>query len=88
MNALRRIAAALLLALLCLPLAGLAEALPAIGDFSPGMRRMTQAVGAGEPLFMTAQLSLKEALHIREMTVLSEILSGMTMETVTGREGD
>lgn len=71
---------ALLAALLVLLAAGaLAQTLPSVECFSPGLLAMSGAVASGAPVHLEASLDVGSALYARDLSVLSAMLDGTTI---------
>ena len=78
-----RLMAAILLAMcLVLPCAS-AQTLPDLTTFSPGLTRVSERLGRGERTEMTAQLSVRDMLYARDVSLLQAMLSG-TQLTYSG----
>ena len=74
-----RLMAAILLAMcLVLPCAS-AQTLPDLTTFSPGLTRVSERLGRGERTEMTAQLSVRDMLYARDVSLLQAMLSGMQL---------
>ena len=53
-----------------------AQTLPSVEVFSPGLIRLSEMLGRGERVQMTAQLSADEMAYARDLSVLQAMLSG------------
>lgn len=63
-------------ALLTLTAAASAQELPSNALFSPGLAAMSETLGAGGGLAVTAQFTADEALYARDISIFSDMLSG------------
>lgn len=82
----RTLLLALLLMLLCR--AAAAQTLPGIECFSPGLVRLSALEAQGAPVRAQAEFTVQQAMHARDLSVLSAMLSGTTFgyEGVPGAE--
>jgi len=53
-----------------------AQTLPDLTVFSPGLTRMSEKLGQGEKVEMTAELGVKDMLYARDVSLLQAMLSG------------
>lgn len=82
----RKAMALLAAALMTMAVAAAGQELPSIACFSPGLLRMSEALGAGDGLSTTAQFTVSEALYARDLSLLSDMLAG-TAFTYAGAPG-
>lgn len=82
--------AAVLLAawLALLPCGATAQTLPGIDCFSPGLARVAALEGEGAPVSAQAQLAVDKAMYARDLSVLADMLSGMTFEYAAAGGGE
>ncbi len=66
-------------ALLMLAAGALAQTLPSVECFSPGLLAMSEAVASGAPVHLEASLDADSALYARDLSVLSAMLDGTTI---------
>ena len=72
-------AAAAAACMLALMIAGAAaQTLPGIDCFSPGLVRVSQLEAQGAPVMAEASVTVDKAMYARDLSVLSDMLSGMT----------
>lgn len=69
---------AALLCLLMLFSCASAQTLPGVDVFSPGLLRVSEKAARGEAVAMDAQMDVNDMLYVRDVSVLSEMLSGTT----------
>ena len=79
----KRFAAALLM-MTALAGAALAETLPGIDVFSPGLEAYRTGRGRNGAASTSLTLGVDQAFYVRDMSVLSAIFSGVSLETVNG----
>ena len=60
-----------------------AQTLPDLTLFSPGLAQVSQRLGQGEQVEMTAELSVRDMLYVRDVSLLQAMLEGMQL-TYTG----
>lgn len=58
--------------------AAAAQTLPGIDCFSPGLVRVSRLEAQGAPVMAEASVTLDKAMYARDLSVLGEMLSGMT----------
>lgn len=66
-------------ALLMLAAGALAQTLPSVECFSPGLLAMSETVASGAPVHLEASLDVSSALYARDLSVLSAMLDGTTI---------
>ena len=75
--------------LLLLAACGAAEtALPGFDDFSPGYRCLSGRIASGETVAAETVIAPEAAFYIRDVSVLSDLFSGLVIETRTGTDAD
>ena len=72
----KRLMAALGLAMCLLASWASAQTLPSVEVFSPGLVRLSEKLGEGEPVQMRATMTATDMLYARDLSVLSSMLSG------------
>ena len=73
-------AAAAAVCMLALMIGGAAaQALPGIDCFSPGLVRVSELEAQGAPVTAEASVTMDKAMYARDLSVLSDMLSGMTL---------
>ena len=60
-----------------------AQTLPDLTTFSPGLAQVSQRLEQGEQVEMTAELSVRDMLYVRDVSLLQAMLEGMQL-TYTG----
>lgn len=68
----------------CLPAAALE--LPSVTCFSPGLVRVNEAVGNGADVDALAEFTVNNAFYVRDLSVLSDMLSGTVLHYTGTRE--
>ena len=69
-----------LLLMLCLLLSGAAaQTLPDLTVFSPGLTQMSEKLERGEQVEMTAELTVRDMLYARDLSLLQAMLDGMQL---------
>lgn len=76
----KRLMIALMLALCCLASGALGQTLPGVEVFSPGLVRLCEMAGSGEPVAMRATMTAADIAYARDLSVLSAMLSGTTFD--------
>ena len=71
-----RLMVAVLLAMCLMLTCASAQTLPDLTTFSPGLTRVSERLGRGERTEMTAQLSVRDMLYARDVSLLQAMLSG------------
>lgn len=61
-----------------LPCAALAQTLPSIDCFSPGLVRVGELEGKNAPVTADASITIDKAMYARDLSVLADMLDGMT----------
>ena len=72
----KRLMAALGLAMCLLASWASAQTLPSVEVFSPGLVRLSEKLGEGEPVQMRATMTATDMLYARDLSVLRSMLSG------------
>lgn len=73
--AIKRLATALLL-LLMMAAGAAAQTLPGVSVFSPGLVRLGERMAQNPPVHMEAELTIEDAFHARDLSVLRSMLRG------------
>lgn len=76
----KRLMIVLMLALCGLASAALGQTLPGVEVFSPGLVRLCEMAGSGEPVAMRATMTAADIAYARDLSVLGSMLSGTTFE--------
>ena len=71
-----RLMVAVLLAMCLMLTCASAQTLPDLTTFSPGLTRVSERLGHGERTEMTAELSVRDMLYARDVSLLQAMLSG------------
>ena len=74
-----RLMIALLLAMCLAFSCAAAQTLPDLTVFSPGLTRVSEKLGQGEQVEMTAEFDVKDMLYARDLSLLRAMLSGMQL---------
>ena len=76
----KRLMIVLMLALCGLASAALGQTLPGVEVFSPGLVRLCEMAGSGEPVAMRATMTAADIAYARDLSVLASMLSGTTFD--------
>ena len=76
----KRLMIVLMLALCCLASGALGQTLPGVEVFSPGLVRLCEMAGSGEPVAMRATMTAADIAYARDLSVLASMLSGTTFD--------
>ena len=76
----KRLMIVLMLALCGLASAALGQTLPGVEVFSPGLVRLCEMAGSGEPVAMSATMTAADIAYARDLSVLASMLSGTTFD--------
>ena len=76
----KRLMIVLMLALCGLASAALGQTLPGVEVFSPGLVRLCEMAGSGEPVALRATMTAADIAYARDLSVLASMLSGTTFE--------
>ena len=76
----KRLMIVLMLALCGLASAALGQTLPGVEVFSPGLVRLCEMAGSGEPVAMRATMTAADIAYARDLSVLASMLSGPTFD--------
>lgn len=74
-----RLMTALVLVLCLMFTCAAAQTLPDLTVFSPGLTRVSEKLGSGEAVEMTAELSVKDMLYARDVSLLQAMLDGVQL---------
>lgn len=80
--------AAAVLALMLLSGGAMAQTLPGIDCFSPGLVRVGELEGKNAPVTADASITIDKAMYARDLSVLADMLSGMTFSYAGAGEGE
>lgn len=84
----KRVLAALLLLILLAAGGAYAQELPSNAVFSPGLVRLSKMEGAGTPMHAETEIDVDKAMHARDLSVLGDMLSGMTFVYDSAQDGE
>ena len=76
----KRLMIVLMLVLCGLASAALGQTLPGVEVFSPGLVRLCEMAGSGEPVAMRATMTAADIAYARDLSVLASMLSGTTFD--------
>ena len=76
----KRLMIVLMMALCGLASAALGQTLPGVEVFSPGLVRLCEMAGSGEPVAMRATMTAADIAYARDLSVLASMLSGTTFD--------
>lgn len=76
----KRLMIVLMLVLCGLASAAVGQTLPGVEVFSPGLVRLCEMTGSGEPVAMRATMTAADIAYARDLSVLASMLSGTTFE--------
>lgn len=74
-----KLMAALMMALCLMFSCAAAQMLPDLTVFSPGLTQMSEKLGRGEAVDMTAELTVRDMLYARDLSLLQAMLDGMQL---------